>query len=84
MKKNIVFLAPIAVIVLSVLVFGLSSLSDERLNAFEWLAAICAVLAIAWLVAMLLNVALFAHVYWLLGKWQSKRGKKETRRGHGA
>jgi uncharacterized BrkB/YihY/UPF0761 family membrane protein len=84
MKKNILFLAPIAVIVLSVLVFGLSSLSDERFNGFEWFAAICGVLAIAWIVAMLLNVALFAPVYWLLSKLQSKKGKQERRHEHDA
>ena len=80
MKKHIVFLAPMVVIVLSVLVFGLSSLSDDRFNALEWVAAVCGALAVAWIVAMLLNVALFAPVFWLLGKWQSKKGKKET--GH--
>ena len=79
-KKNIIVLAPIAVIVLSILVFGLSSLSDERLNTLEWIAAICGVLGIAWIVAMLLNVALFAPVYWLLGKLQPRKSEKET--GH--
>jgi hypothetical protein len=84
MKKNIVILAPIAVVVLSVLVFALSSLNDERFNALQWLAAICGFLAFAWIIAMLLNVALFAPVFWLLGKWQSKKGKKETRHEHDA
>jgi hypothetical protein len=41
-------------------------------------------LAFAWIIAMLLNVALFAPVFWLLGKWQSKKGKKETRHEHDA
>jgi uncharacterized BrkB/YihY/UPF0761 family membrane protein len=83
-KKNIIFLAPITLIMLSVLIFGLSSISDARFNGLEWVAAICGVLAVAWIVAMLLNVALFAPVYWLLGKWQSKKGKKEIRHEHDA
>jgi chromate transport protein ChrA len=79
MKKNIVILAPIAVVVLSVLVFALSSLNDERFNALQWLAAICGFLAFAWIIAMLLNVALFAPVFWLLGRLQSKKSKTDTK-----
>jgi len=78
-RKNVVFLAPIVLVVLSVLVFGLSAIGDGRFNGLQWLAVICGVLAIAWIIATLLNIALFAPVFWLLGKLQSRKGKKETK-----
>ena len=79
MKKNVVFLAPVSVIVLAVLILGLSILNDAKFNALEWVAAICGVLAGAWIVAMLMNIAVFGPVYWLLGRLQSRKDEKDTK-----
>jgi uncharacterized BrkB/YihY/UPF0761 family membrane protein len=56
----------------------------EEFGVLQWCLVILAVFLIGWIIAMLLNVAIFAPVYWLLGRLQSKKGKTETKHNHDA
>jgi len=58
----------------------LVSKGHKDLGVLEWCLIICALLLVAWLIAMLLNVAIFAPVYWLLGRLQSKKSKTQEKR----
>ena len=48
-------------------------------GVLQWCLVILAVLLGGWIIAMLLNVAIFAPVYWLLGRLQSKKSKTDTK-----
>ncbi len=73
------FLAPL-IIGLGVAVFGLSSLGSDSFNAWQWSVAVAAALLACLLVAVALNFAVFAPVYWLLRRVHSRRGQTQT--GH--
>jgi hypothetical protein len=51
----------------------LINLGSEDFGIFRWCLAIVAVLLIGVVVASLLNFAVFAPVYWLLGRRQPKK-----------
>ena len=53
-------------------------------GVLQWCLVILAALLVGWIIAMLLNVAIFAPVYWLLGWLQSKKGKTDTKHNHDA
>ena len=80
MKKTTTLFLPPLIIGLMIAIFGLSYVGSGQFNAWQWCLAIVAVVLIGLLVGALLNFAVFAPVYWLLGRLHSRRS--ETRRTH--
>jgi hypothetical protein len=72
-------LMPLAAGVVVVL-FALTSIVQEPIR--PWLAwlVVPAALAVALLVALLLNFSIFAPVYWALGRRKSKNGQSQNER----
>jgi uncharacterized BrkB/YihY/UPF0761 family membrane protein len=69
-------LAPL-LIGLAFAVFGLMSLWREGFGLLQWGLAGLAVLLVGVILATLFNFAVFAPVYWFLGKRHSKKIKTE-------
>ena len=71
----------IAVLAIGVLlaVSTLMNSGHEDYGVLHWCLVILAVLLVGWIIAMLLNVAIFAPVFWLLGRLQSKKSKTDTK-----
>ena len=63
--------APIGGAILLVLLIAFSGGND--LSLWQILLAIPLALVAVWLVALILNFAIFAPVFWLFGKFQSKQ-----------
>jgi hypothetical protein len=59
---------------------ALRTISHQGYGVLQWCVAILAVLLTAFLIGTLLNFAVFAPVYWLLGRSRSKKFQKGT--GH--
>jgi uncharacterized BrkB/YihY/UPF0761 family membrane protein len=76
----------IAVLTIGVLLVGLTLMNSghEEFGVLQWCLVILAVFLVGWIIAMLLNVAIFAPVYWLLGRLQSKKSKADTKHNHDA
>ncbi len=76
----------IAVLTIGVLlvVSTLMNSGHEDFGVLQWCLVILAVFLVGWIIAMLLNVAIFAPVYWLLGRLQSKKSKTDTKHNHDA
>ncbi len=62
----------------------LTNSGHEDFGVLQWFLVILASLLVGWIVAMLLNVASFAPIYWLLGRLQSKKGKTDKKHNHDA
>ncbi len=71
------FLAPL-VVGLGAAVFGLSSLGYEQFSVWEWCLAVVAVLLAGLTLGAVLTLAVFAPVYWLLGRLHSKKSQTQT------
>ena len=71
----------IAVLIIGVLlvVSTLINSGHEDFGFLQWCLVILALLLVGWIIAMLLNVAIFAPVFWLLGRLQSKKSKTDTK-----
>ncbi len=71
----------IAVLAIGVLlaVSTLMNSGHEDFGVLQWCLVILVVLLVGWIIAMLLNVAIFAPVFWLLGRLQSKKSKTDTK-----
>jgi hypothetical protein len=82
MKRTTTLFLPPLVIGVAVAVFGLSSIGHERFSVWQWCLAVLAILVIGLQVGALLNLAVFAPVYWLLGRLRSKQPEKETGHEH--
>jgi hypothetical protein len=77
MKRTTTFLLGPLLIGLFVAGFGLTSLGLESLNVWQSCLAVVAVLLAALTLGAVLNFAIFAPVYWFLGKIHSKRSENE-------
>jgi riboflavin transporter FmnP len=58
--------------------------SHEDFGILTWCLVILAALLVGWIIAMLLNVAIFVPVYWLLGWLQSKKSQTDIKHNHDA
>ena len=76
----------IAILTIGVLlaVSTLINSGHEAFGLLQWCLVILAVLSVGWIIATLLNVAIFAPVFWLLGRLQSKKSKTDTKHAHDA
>jgi hypothetical protein len=72
------FIAPLAM-GLAIAVFALTGIGHEDYGVLQWSLAILAVLLVGLFVGGILNLAIFAPVYWFLGRLHSKRTQTETR-----
>jgi hypothetical protein len=72
------FLAPLF-IGLGLAVLALTSLGHEGFGILKWSLALLAVLLAGVMIGALLNFAVFAPVYWLLGRRHSKKIETETK-----
>jgi riboflavin transporter FmnP len=83
--KSIVTPFTSALIIGVLLVFAtLTNAGHVDFGVLQWCVVILVALLVGWIIAMLLNVAIFAPVYWLLGRLQSKKGKPDTKHIHDA
>jgi hypothetical protein len=62
-----------AAIAVVVSILFLSQLGAETAGPWQWCVIGLAAMAVVLLVALLFNFAVFAPVYWLLGKRQSRK-----------
>ena len=83
-KKSAVIFTPILVIGLAIAFFALSRVDYEKFGILQWIVAISVGFVIVWIIATLLNIALFAPVFWLLGKLHSKKIEKKSQHEHDA
>jgi hypothetical protein len=83
--KNIttLFLPVFAIGMLAAFVM-LSKIDHENFGVLQWCLAVVVVLSAGWIVAMLLNLAIFAPIYWLLGRSQSKKTSTKAKQTHDA
>ena len=65
---------------LAIAVFALTSIGHEDYGFLQWCLAIVAVLLVGLIVGAILNFAIFAPVYWFLGRLHSKKTQTEKRR----
>jgi uncharacterized BrkB/YihY/UPF0761 family membrane protein len=83
--KSIVTPFTSALIIGVLVVFAtLTNTGHEHLGVLHWCLVILAALLVGWMIAMLLNVAIFAPVYWLLGRLQSRKSKTDVKHNHDA
>ena len=73
-----IFVAPLG-IGLVIVVFVLTRLGGEGFGVLQWSLVVLAVLLAGLIIAGLLNFAVFAPVYWLLGRRHSKKIESETK-----
>jgi len=84
MKTVVTPLISLAVIAMLVASFAFINNGQGGLGIFGWCLLTLTVFLATWLIAMLLNFAIFAPVYWLLGRLQSKKDKKDAKDTHDA
>ena len=72
------FIAPL-VMGLAIAVLALSSIGYEDYGVLKRCLAILEVLLVGLIVGAILNFAIFAPVYWFLGRLHSKKTQTETR-----
>jgi hypothetical protein len=75
MKSIATPLLPGLVLGVIVGVLALGDVGHSNFGVLQWSLAIVLVLLGVWICAMLVNFAIFAPVYWLLGRIQSKKAK---------
>jgi hypothetical protein len=82
MRRITTLFLPPLVIGVGAATFGLSSINHEGFGVWHWCLAVLAVLVIGVVMGALLNLAVFAPVYWLLGRLQFKKSERERNREH--
>jgi uncharacterized BrkB/YihY/UPF0761 family membrane protein len=78
-----VLIAPL-IMALGMVVSVLINIDHAGYGVLQWCLAIVGVLLVGLIVCTCLNVAIFAPVYWFLGRLQSKKTKIEIKRGNKA
>jgi uncharacterized integral membrane protein len=74
------FVAPL-MMGLAIAVFALTSIDHEDYGLLQWCLAIPAVLLAGLIVGAILNFAIFAPVYWFLGRLHLKKTQREPKHG---
>jgi hypothetical protein len=80
-RLTTLFIPPLAMAVM-LAVLALSGIGDENVRAWHWCLAGVVVLLVGGIVAALLNVAVFAPVYWLLGRLHGRKTENRTTDEH--
>ena len=76
MKRTTTIFLPLLLVAMAVGVFVLSSIGHEGFSVWQWGFVVLAVLWCALLMGTLLNFAVFAPVYWLLGRLHFRRSER--------
>ncbi len=84
MKSVVTPLISLLMIGALIAVSMLGSIGHKDFGILGWCLIILAVLLAAWLIATLLNIAIFFPVYRLLGRWQSRKNEAEAKHNHDA
>jgi hypothetical protein len=82
MKRTTTIFPPLLLVAMAVAVFVLGSIGREGFGVWQWGLVLMAVLLSALLVGASLNFAVFAPVYWLIGRLHSKRCDTGISHGH--
>jgi len=75
------FISPL-ILGAAIVLFGLRSIRWEALSIWWWCIIIAGVLVLALVIGTVLNLAVFAPVYWLLGRLHLRRSQAETNHKH--
>jgi hypothetical protein len=75
------FISPL-ILGAAIVLFGLRSIRWEALSIWRWCLIIAGVLVLGLVIGTLLNLAVFAPVYWLLGRLHLRRSQVETNHEH--
>jgi hypothetical protein len=82
MKRMTTLFLPPLLLCVAIEVVGLSSVGHEGFSVWQWGFVALAVLLSGLLVGALLNLAVFAPVYWLLGRLHIRRSENGTNHEH--
>ena len=82
MKRTTTIFLPLLLVAMAVGVFVFSSIGHDGFTVWQWGFVVLAVLLSAFLVGALLNFAVFAPVYWLLGRLHFKRSERGRTHEH--
>ena len=77
-KRISIIVVPILIVGLVIALFVLGRRSQAQFSVFQWSVYVCAGFVIVWIIATLLNIILFAPVFWLLGKLHTNNSEKKA------
>ena len=82
MKKTTTIFLPLLLVAMEAGAFVLSSIGHAGFSVWQWGFVVLAVMLSALLLGALLNFAVFAPVYWLLGRLHFRRSERGTTHEH--
>ena len=80
MKTSAIIIFPGYILALFFATYVIKNFAPDDIGALGWVLLVTATLALTWLVATIFNLAIFAPVYWLLGRSAAKRNPPEKPR----
>ena len=78
MKRTTTLMMAPVIVGVAIAISVLSSSGHEGFGFWQWCLGVFAALLIVLIIGALLNFAVFAPVYWLLGRLHSKRRRTDT------
>ena len=78
MKRTTTLMMAPVIVGVAIAISVLSSFGHEGFGFWQWCLGVFAALLIVLVIGALLNFAVFAPVYWLLGRLHSKRRRTDT------
>ena len=78
MKRTTTLMMAPVIVGVAIAISVLSSFGHEGFGFWQWCLGVFAALLIVLVIGALLNFAIFAPVYWLLGRLHSKRRRTDT------
>ena len=78
MKRTTTLMMAPVIVGVAIAISVLSSFGQEGFGFWQWCLGVFAALLIVLVIGALLNFAVFAPVYWLLGRLHSKRRSTDT------
>jgi len=78
MKRTTTLMMAPVIVGVAIAISVLSSFGHEGFGFWQWCLGVFAALLIVLIIGALLNFAVFAPVYWLLGRLHSKRRRTDT------
>ena len=78
MKRTTTLMMAPVIVGVAIAISVLSSFGHEGFGFWQWCLGVFAALLIVLVIGALLNFAIFAPVYWLLGRLHSKRRSTDT------
>lgn len=84
MKTLTTFFPAVLILGVFIAIFVGVRFARDGLGVFGWILFVVGLLLIAWVIASLVNFAIFAPVFWLLGKLGRRKTKGEQSHEHDA